>query len=158
MQERGITTTAVIIYVIIATIVIATFSVITTDFYETLKKENKQSMYSNKYTEFMSYFAKDVQEKNNAVDTAGVSNSDKGEQIPYITFTNGNTYKFSNENSAIYKNDIKICDNINICVFKKEKADGQGCEEGCLTAAENEACHGLRIIQHRKQCDLCHGR
>ena len=40
MQERGITTTAVIIYVIIATIVIATFSVITTDFYETLKKEN----------------------------------------------------------------------------------------------------------------------
>ena len=33
MQERGITTTAVIIYVIIATIVIATFSVITTDFY-----------------------------------------------------------------------------------------------------------------------------
>jgi hypothetical protein len=120
MQERGITTTAVIIYVIIATIVIATFSVITTDFYETLKKENKQSMYSNKYTEFMSYFAKDVQEKNNAVDTAGVSNSDKGEQIPYITFTNGNTYKFSNENSTIYKNDIKICDNINICVFKKE--------------------------------------
>ena len=77
-------------------------------------------MYSNKYTEFMSYFAKDVQEKNNAVDTAGVSNSDKGEQIPYITFTNGNTYKFSNENSTIYKNDIKICDNINICVFKKE--------------------------------------
>ena len=39
MQERGITTTAVIIYVIIATIVIATFSVITTDFYETLKKK-----------------------------------------------------------------------------------------------------------------------
>ena len=29
-----------------------------------LKKENKQSMYSNKYTEFMSYFAKDIQEKN----------------------------------------------------------------------------------------------
>ena len=110
MQEKGITTTSVIIYVIIATIVIATFSVITTDFYETLKKENKQSMYSNKYTEFMSYFAKDIQEKNNAVDTAGVSNSDQGEQIPYITFTNGNTYK----------NDIKICDNINICVFKKE--------------------------------------
>ena len=77
-------------------------------------------MYSNKYTEFMSYFAKDIQEKNNAVDTAGVSNSDQGEQIPYITFTNGNTYKFSNENSTIYKNDIKICDNINICVFKKE--------------------------------------
>ena len=64
MQEKGITTTSVIIYVIIATIVIATFSVITTDFYETLKKENKQSMYSNKYTEFMSYFAKDIQEKN----------------------------------------------------------------------------------------------
>ena len=63
MQEKGITTTSVIIYVIIATIVIATFSVITTDFYETLKKENKQSMYSNKYTEFMSYFAKDIQEK-----------------------------------------------------------------------------------------------
>ena len=91
MQEKGITTTSVIIYVIIATIVIATFSVITTDFYETLKKENKQSMYSNKYTEFMSYFAKDIQEKNNAVDTAGVSNSDQGEQIPYITFTNFQT-------------------------------------------------------------------
>ena len=98
MQEKGITTTSVIIYVIIATIVIATFSVITTDFYETLKKENKQSMYSNKYTEFMSYFAKDIQEKNNAVDTAGVSNSDQGEQIPYYKWKHIQIFKRKQHN------------------------------------------------------------
>ena len=54
--EKGITTSSVIIYVIAITIVIATFSVISSNFYNSLRTINNKNAYSKKYTEFTSNF------------------------------------------------------------------------------------------------------
>ena len=78
-------------------------------------------MYSKKYTEFVSYFAQDIEQEDNKAIYAGTINSEQGEAIQYIKFKNGNIYKFSLNNNAIYRNNTKICENIDNCTFKIEK-------------------------------------
>ena len=119
--EKGITTSSVIIYVIAITIVIATFSVISSNFYNSLRTINNKNAYSKKYTEFTSNFAKDVQEENNKVIDAGEKESEQGENIQYIRFTNGNIYKYSPLTQTIFKNNTEICNNIQICNFYYEE-------------------------------------
>ena len=120
-KENGITTSSVIIYVIAITIVVAVFSVITTNFYNKIHTINEKNMYSKKYTEFVSYFAQDIEQQDNKAIYAGTINSEQGEAIQYIKFKNGNIYKFSLNNNAIYRNNTKICENIDNCTFKIEK-------------------------------------
>ncbi len=120
-KENGITTSSVIIYVIAITIVIAVFSVITTNFYNKIHAINEKNMYSKKYTEFVSCFAQDIEQEDNKAIDAGTINSEQGEAIQYIKFKNGNIYKFSLNNNAIYRNNTKICENIDNCTFKIEK-------------------------------------
>lgn len=121
--EKGITTSSVIIYVIAITVVIGTFSVISANFYNSIRTINQKNSYSKKYTEFVSYFAKDVQEDDNKVIAAGETTVSQGEKIEYIKFKNGNIYKYSESTKTIYKNDSVICDNIDTCNFSYTEYD-----------------------------------
>ena len=73
-----------------------------------MKKQENNSTYAT----FASYFVQDIQEKGNEVVRA-----DTEQEINYIEFSNGNIYKYSQNDKTLYKNDVKICDNIDSCSF-----------------------------------------
>ncbi len=116
-QERGITTASIIIYVIAITISLAILSVISSYFYKTINENTIKNETSKKYTTFVSYFIQDIQEKGNSVLETGVQNNAESGDIYYIQFSNGNLYKYSYNNKIIYKNNVKICDNVEFCGF-----------------------------------------
>ncbi len=111
-QEKGITTTSVIIYVIAVLIVISTLSTLSIYFNKQIKEGMKKQENNSTYATFVSYFVQDIQEKGNEVVRA-----DTEQEINYIEFSNGNIYKYSQNDKTLYKNDVKICDNIDSCSF-----------------------------------------
>ena len=111
-QEKGITTTSVIIYVIAVLIVISTLSTLSIYFNKQIKEGMKKQENNSTYATFASYFVQDIQEKGNEVVRA-----DTEQEINYIEFSNGNIYKYSQNDKTLYKNDVKICDNIDSCSF-----------------------------------------
>ncbi len=119
-QEKGITTTSVIIYVIAVLIVISTLSTLSTYFNKEIKEGIKKQANSSTYSTFASYFVQDVQEKENKV-----LKTDTEQNINYIEFSNGNIYKYSQIEKALYKNDVKICENIDNCSFSYKLDDNK---------------------------------
>lgn len=107
-NNKGITLTSLIIYVLVLLIVVTIVANITSFFYSNIvnAKENSQNIAT--ITKFNMYFTKDVKKIGNRV----VSTGQNGK---YIKFTSGNTYTF--QNNAIYFNNIKICDNVTNAQF-----------------------------------------
>ena len=46
-------------------------------------------------------------------------------KVSYIIFSSGNQYTFKGENKSIYKNNIKICDNVEDCDFSYSFVDSK---------------------------------
>ena len=121
-QERGITTASVVIYIIVLLVVISALSVISTYFTKQISATLAKNESSRTYTTFMSYFTQDIQEKGNSVEKVDTETKEEnGEtyETHYISFSNGSQYFYSSKNKSIYKNDLKICENIDYCKFYK---------------------------------------
>ena len=104
-NEKGITLTSLIVYVVVMIIVLVIMSSILNNFYS-----NTESTYANvkdalKFNKFNIYFLKEVKLYDNAVDTINFEND-----TPYILFTSGNAFIF--DNNKIYYNNIEICDRV----------------------------------------------
>ena len=113
--NKGITLTSLVIYVIAMVIVVTTISTISSYFYNNIDDVNSETDSSMAYTEFNMYFTQEINTKENYP----VLVSDGAE---YIVFSKtGNQYTF--KNNAIYKNQIKICDDISSCTFEESKTD-----------------------------------
>lgn len=114
-SNKGITLTSLVIYVIAMVIVVTTVSTITSYFYKNIDNVNTGTDSSMTYTEFNMYFTQEINTKENYP----VLVSDGAD---YIVFSKtGNQYTF--KNSSIYKNQVKICDNIESCTFEMLKTD-----------------------------------
>ena len=113
-QEKGITTSSVIIYVIAVLIVLSTLSTLSTYFNKQIMTNISKQNKSTQYTTFASYFVQDIQEKGNQVVATGTSSNN---DTNYIEFSNGNIYKYSINDKTLYRNDIQICSNIDNCEF-----------------------------------------
>lgn len=119
-HEQGITTATVIVYIIAILFVISALSVLSTYFTKQITAILKKSESSKTYTTFMSYFTQDIQESDNSIETVySEIKEENGStyQINHITFSNGSQYLYSSQNNCIYKNDVKICENVDYCVF-----------------------------------------
>lgn len=118
-KEKGITLISLVVYVIVMIIVLATMSLITTQFYS-----NTQVLQGNveeilEFNVFNNYFLKEVKTTDNKVEELENVESNK-----YILFSSGNS--FSLLNKAIYYNDKKICDGVQNVIFSLGKnGDGQ---------------------------------
>ena len=64
-QEKGITTTSVIIYVIAVLIVISTLSTLSIYFNKQIKEGMKKQENNSTYANFESYFVQDIKENGN---------------------------------------------------------------------------------------------
>ena len=106
-SEKGVTLTALVIYIAVATVVISTMGLLSSYFYTNMKLIKTDSNYVVEYNKFNMFFVQDVKSNTSADDT---TNS--------IIFEDGTKYKY--EDGSIYRNDKEIATNIKSAVFSQE--------------------------------------
>ena len=115
--ERGITLSSLIIYVIILTIVVAIVANITTSFYSNVNEFDSEAEIVVAILQFNMYFVKDIKRKEVTVeyiesDYIILSYYDENEVQVDV--------QYSIQNNALYRNKVKICDNIDNVEFSME--------------------------------------
>ena len=114
-NEKGITLISVTIYVIVMAIVVGIIAVISGFFYNSIENAN-QVIPAEEYTQFNRFFS-------NELNTSGIKvlacNS------TYVVFSNDTEYTFVAENKGVYRNGVKICREVERCVFTKGKQNGK---------------------------------
>lgn len=104
-SEKGITLSSLVIYIVLIILVIGLLSLVSQQFIKNTKYIADSGKYIQEYNKFNMYFIEDI--KNNT-DIYSIQNNT-------IVFDDGTTYTFSNND--IYRNKVKICDNIEYCEF-----------------------------------------
>lgn len=123
-NNRGVTLASLIIYIIGMIMVIGIISTLTTFFYKNIDVGDINNDTTSQYTKFSSIFIDEVNKKNNFIIDCKTL-EENGTKVNYIIFSSGNQYTFKSENKSIYKNNIKICDNIEECDFSYSFADSK---------------------------------
>lgn len=113
-NNRGITLTTLLIFVIVFAIVIGIVANLTSFFYKNIDVSKINDDSATQYTKFSSIFLEEIENENNSVIDCKTT-TENGEKESYIIFATGNQYTF--KNNSIYKNTIKICQNIEDCDF-----------------------------------------
>lgn len=111
-NNKGITLTSLIIYVIGMTIMVATIATLTSFFYKNIDIRDINSD-TTQYTKFSSIFSEEINTRNNVI----IDCKSLTEEVSYIIFSSGNQYTFNKNSKSIYKNNVKICDNVETCDF-----------------------------------------
>ena len=114
-DNRGITLTSLIIYVIGMVIVVSLIATLTTFFYKNVNVDNI-SKDTTQYTKFSNLFLDEINKKDNDIVECKTTEED-GQKISYIIFSDGNQYTYKAENKSVYKNKIKICKDVEECEF-----------------------------------------
>lgn len=123
--EKGITLISITIYVIVMLIVVSVITVLTSYFYTNIDINSVSEDLNQQYTKFNSYFTEEVNKKGNKLLKIGQIESDTGNQN-YIIFSSGNQYTYVPQNQGIYRNQVKIAQNITGCTFSsKKEANGK---------------------------------
>lgn len=115
-SQKGITLISVSIYVIVMIVVVGVIAVVTGAFMKTLKSADFNNDPIAEYTTFNSYFSEEVNHQGLKVVEC---------QNDYIVFDNGVQYSFIAENSGIYRNQVKICRDIENCTFSQSENNGK---------------------------------
>ena len=116
-SEKGVSLTALMVYIIAMLIVITTISVITSSFYNNIDEITNQSNSQKEYSRFNMFISKEINNKNNEIAKIDENNN-------YIVFKEAEeSHQYTFKNNAIYMNKIKICQNVTECKFyvKDEK-------------------------------------
>ena len=109
-SEKGVTMTSVILYIIAMSIIVGTVATITNYYYGNINSITNRTQASKEFTEFNSYFTKEINTKGNTVLTNLLSNTND-----VIVFSSGNQFKYVS--NSIYFNKILICENVRNCSF-----------------------------------------
>lgn len=130
--EKGVTLITVTIYIIVMLIMISIITVLTSYFYKNVDIQSISQNFNQQYTKFNSYFVKEVNKRGNkVVDIQSVSIPQDEEenaetntsQQNYIVFSSGNQYTYIPKNQGIYRNKVKIAQNITGCTFATHKEE-----------------------------------
>lgn len=117
-KQNGITLISVIIYVISMLIVISIIATITTYFYRNINVDNDDNQnFIMKYTKLNTVLSVEINKTGNKI----IDVKENSEAGNYIIFSTGNQYTFIN--NKIYKNRMKIIDDVENCKFSYEYID-----------------------------------
>ena len=114
-DNKGITMTSLIIYVLGMVIAVSIIATLTSFFYKNVNVGNI-SKDTTQYTQFSNIFSKEIERKNNKVIDCKTTEED-GNKISYIIFSSGNQYTYKSQNKSVYKNKVRICQNVENCEF-----------------------------------------
>ena len=119
-NNKGITLTSLIIYIIGMLIIIATIATLTSFFYKNIDINELDKIDTEQFTKFSSVFTKEISQKNNKIIDCKITKEIIGGneyKVSYIIFSSGNQYTYKQESNTIYKNNIKVCTDIEDCDF-----------------------------------------
>ena len=145
--EKGITLISITIYVIVMLIVVSVITVLTSYFYTNVDINSVSEDLNQQYTKFNSYFTEEVNKKGNKLLKIGQIESDTGNQN-YIIFSSGNQYTYVPQNQGIYRNQVKIAQNITGCTFSsKKEANGKTTVTVTITGKNFEKTTTCTLIE-----------
>lgn len=108
-NERGITLSSLVIYIVVMILVIGVMTRVSLMFYNNTQNLNEDTKDIIQFNNFNNYFVKELKSVNNKVDTIA-------EDGTYILFYTGNS--FSLKNKSIFYNDLEIAKNVNHITFE----------------------------------------
>lgn len=111
-SQKGITLTAVAIYIIIFIAIVGLLISLSNYITSNMQNANKQLMSAEDFNKFNTEFVGDVKQ---SVDATIVNSSNNIQ----IILSNGVNYNYISEEKAIYKNHVKLANNI--AIFNAEK-------------------------------------
>lgn len=114
-NNKGITMTSLIIYVLGMVIAVSIIATLTSFFYKNVNVGSINNE-TTQYTKFSNIFSKEIERKNNQIIECNTTGKEEN-KISYIIFSSGNQYTYKSENKSIYKNKIKICQGVENCEF-----------------------------------------
>lgn len=106
-NQKGVTLISLIVYIIVLTVIISILSLVSQMFFTNIKYVTEKGKYVSEFNKFNMYFIKDV--KNNKDVLECKSNK--------IILEDGTIYTYNSEENSIYRNKVKICNNISNCAF-----------------------------------------
>ncbi len=100
-SEKGVTLTALVIYILVATLLIGGIAMLSSFFFSNMNLIKNQDQYAPEFNKFNMFFIGDV--KNNK--TATVTETK-------VTFEDGTVYQYNSSEKAIYRNSTKIAEKV----------------------------------------------
>lgn len=128
-SQKGITLISLTIYVIVMAIVIGVIAIVTGVFFKSLQQSNFYTDPIAEYTAFNSFFSEEVNHPG-----LKILNCEDN----YVAFDNGIVYTFSEENQGIYRNQVKICKDIEECTFSETIKNGKQVVEVRIKAGSQD--------------------
>lgn len=108
-SEKGISLVSLIIYLLATTATVAIVTRISAYFYKNMDVTTDDTLSNSEFIKFNSYFTKDVNLEYNYI-------KEVDEKGTYIIFEKSN-HQYTFLDNAIYMDNVKICSNIDSCVF-----------------------------------------
>lgn len=108
-SERGITLTALVIYIGVATIVISMVAMVSSFFFSNIKLIKEQERYAIEFNKFNMFFINDIK-----------SNQKAQVSSTQIILEDGTTYSYSANEKAIYRGETKIAKQIEEAHFSQK--------------------------------------
>lgn len=115
-SQKGITLISLTVYIIVMIIVVAMVSVISAYFYKNTSSLSNNINPMTEYTKFNTFFSQETNYSNLKV----LANEES-----YVVFDNGVQYTYIPENKGIYRNKVKICNDVNKCSFENKIKNGK---------------------------------
>ncbi len=115
-SEKGITLISLTVYIIVMVIVVAIVSIVSAYFYSNTSILSNNINPLTEYTRFNSFFSDEVNHTNLKV-------LEWGED--YLVFDNGVQYTYVSENKGIYRDYVKICNDVEKCIFEAKIKNGK---------------------------------
>lgn len=120
-NQKGVTLISLIIYIIVLTIIISILALVSQMFFTNIKYITEKGKYVSEFNKFNMYFIRDVKKNKDVLECK----SDK------IILEDGTIYTYNINENSIYRNKVKICNNISNCTFSL--ADTNPSETGGIT-------------------------
>lgn len=128
-KQEGVTLISLTVYIIVMVIVVSVVGIISTYFYTNLSKTGNSIDPITEYTKFNSFFTNEINYENIKIldckTTYKNNRPEEGVIDSYIVFDNGVQYTFIAENQGIYRNQVKICQEIKNCIFESKIENGK---------------------------------
>lgn len=115
-SQKGVTLVSLTIYIIVMVIVVAITSVISSYFFSNMNRATATINPLTEYTKFDSFFSEEVNHERLKVLAC---------EENYIVFDNGVQYSFIPENKSVYRNMVKVCDEVESCSFQNQIMNGK---------------------------------
>lgn len=109
-QNKGVTLTGLSLYVVMMSFVIAALSSVTIYFSKNYEYIESDGVNAAQYNRLMSYLIKDCKE-----DDIEISEIEES----FLKLSNGIMYTFSEENKTVYRDKVKVAEDIENCVFSQ---------------------------------------